>query len=58
MINKLKDNAWQSKVFWIQLKLKINLALMVKNNGPNQKERSRRKIKYCISSLGEITAFT
>ena len=58
MKNKLKENAWQSKVFWIQLKLKINLAMMVKKNGTNQKERNRRKIKHCISSLGEITALT
>jgi len=53
-----KDIAWQSKVFWIQVKLKMNLAMMVKNNGHTKQERNRRKIKHCISSIGEITAFT
>ena len=39
-------------IFWLTLKMKIQLSRKVKRNGPTPEERLRRQVRGCIMSMG------
>jgi len=48
----IENRKFLDKAFWITLKLKMNLRVLLKKNGKTFKQRQMNQVKNCITYIG------